>query len=102
MTMENQTSPAPASDASPALAQASGSVVRLPVGTRIRFLKTLTSPADEFSPGNLYASAGETGEVTGHGCTEGHMVKTDHWSFPFGAVFGEEFITSQNIPASGA
>lgn len=63
----------------------------LPVGTRIRFLKTLESGPDEFSPGNLYAEKGDMGVVTGHGCSEGHWVKWDKHEHPFGAVYGSEF-----------
>jgi hypothetical protein len=48
----------------------------LPVGTRIRFTQALTSGTDDFSPGNLYARAGEGGVVTGHGCSEGYWVGT--------------------------
>lgn len=57
----------------------------LPIGTRIRFTKTLTSQADEFSPGNLYAKKGDGGEITGHGTQEGYWVKWDHWPHAFGA-----------------
>lgn len=63
----------------------------LPVGTRIRFLKELSSGPDEYSPGNLYARKGEGGVVTGHGCWEGHWVKWDKWKHPFGAVCGVDF-----------
>lgn len=66
--------------------------VMLPVGTRIRFLKDLTSGPDEFGPGNLYANEGDLGEVTGHGCWEGHWVKWDKWDAPFGAVHGVDFV----------
>ncbi len=34
---------------------------------------------------------GERGEVTGHGCREGHWVKVDKWPTPFGAKLGEDF-----------
>lgn len=64
----------------------------LPVGTRIKFIKELSSGPDEFSPGNLYAPKGATGIVTGHGCSEGHWVKWDEWEAPFGAICGTEFI----------
>ena len=64
----------------------------LPVGTKIVFLKELSSGPDEFSPGNLYAPEGGTGVVTGHGCSEGHWVKWDEWKHPFGAVCGKEFV----------
>lgn len=57
----------------------------LPVGTRVRFTRTLTSAADEFSPGNLYAKKGELGTITGHGAPEGYWVKWDGWMH---AAFG--------------
>lgn len=60
-------------------------------GTRIRFLKTLTSGPDEFSPGNLYARKGDGGVVAGHGTPEGHWVKWDGWPHAFGAELGTEF-----------
>jgi hypothetical protein len=63
----------------------------LPVGTKIIFIKELSSGPDDFSPGNLYAPEGATGVVTGHGCYEGHWVKWDDWEAPFGAVCGIEF-----------
>jgi hypothetical protein len=59
--------------------------VQLPVGTRIRFTKTLESGPDDHGPGNLYARKGDTGEVLGHDCKEGHWVKTDNWPAAFGA-----------------
>jgi len=61
----------------------------LPIGTRIRFTKTLESGPDEYSPGNLYARAGEFGEITGHGTQEGYWVKWDAWPNPFGASADE-------------
>ena len=66
-------------------------VVRLPVGTRIRFLRTLEQGPTEESPPLLFANTGEEGEVTGHGCWEGHWVKRDAWPAPFGAVPGKDF-----------
>lgn len=56
----------------------------LPVGTRIRFLKTLTEPAGEDHPGRIYAEKGDLGTITGHGCREGYWVKWDRWKHPFG------------------
>lgn len=64
----------------------------LPVNTKIRFIKELSSGPDEFSPGNLYAREGSFGVVTGHGCVEGHWVKWDKWDAPFGAICGVEFV----------
>lgn len=71
--------------------------VILPVGTRIKFLKTLSSGPDEFSPGNLYAEKDDFGEVTGHGCAEGHWVKWDKWDAPFGATYGTEFVEASPL-----
>lgn len=65
---------------------------KLPVGTRIKFVKTLISGPDECGPGNLYARAGDFGVVTGHDCPEGHWVKWDKWEAPFGAKLGSEFV----------
>jgi hypothetical protein len=69
--------------------------VILPIGTRIRFVKELSSGPDEFSPGNLYAEKDDFGEVTGHGCTEGHWVKWDKWKAPFGATYGTDFVKAE-------
>ena len=66
--------------------------VKLPIGTRIEFLKTLTSGPDEDGPGNYYATKGDGGEVTGHGCHEGHWVKWDGYKInPFGATYEKDF-----------
>lgn len=66
---------------------ASGVVDRvgLPVGTRIRFTRTLSEGPSEEHPGRLYATKGEMGWVTGHGAREGYWVKTDSWPAWFGA-----------------
>jgi len=61
----------------------------LPVGTRIVFKKTLESGPDDYSPGNLYAKAGNGGVITGHGCREGYWVKWDRWPASFGASRNE-------------
>lgn len=61
----------------------------LPIGTRIRFIKTLDSPANEDHPAIVYARKGETGQITGHGTREGYWVKTDSWAAPFGASAAE-------------
>ena len=66
--------------------------VKLPVGTRIKFVKELSSGPDEYSPGNLYAEEGGTGEVLHHDCSEGHFVKWDKWKAGFGAEYGTEFL----------
>lgn len=58
----------------------------LPIGTRIKFRKTLTEPACGDHPALRYASEGETGEITGYGTPEGYWVKTDNWPNAFGAA----------------
>jgi hypothetical protein len=71
----------------------------LPVGTRIRFLRTLDSGPDEDGPGNHYATKGELGTVAAspYGPKadppwEGHWVFWDGWpSAPFGAIHGTDF-----------
>ena len=64
---------------------------QLAIGTRIRFVRTLEAAANEESPACLYANEGEEGEVTGHGCWEGHWVKRDAWPAPFGAQLSKDF-----------
>ncbi len=64
----------------------------LPIGTRIKFIKSLYSGPSGDRPACVYAEKGDGGEVTGHGCSEGHWVKWDKWDVPFGAKLGEEFI----------
>jgi len=64
----------------------------LPVGTKIKFLKDLTEGPCEDHPGCIFAREGEFGEVTGHDCSEGHMVKWDAWPNSFGAFYGNEFV----------
>lgn len=60
---------------------------RLPVGTRIRFTRTLDDPANEEHPHLVYAEKGETGEIVqgDRPAYEGYWVKVDHWPHPFGA-----------------
>ena len=57
----------------------------LPVGTRIRFTRTLTGEATGDHPAFLYAEKGDGGEITGHGTPEGYWVKWDRWPHAFGA-----------------
>lgn len=57
----------------------------LPVGTRIRFTRTLTEDATGDHPAYIYARKGDEGEVTGHGTSEGYWVKWDKWPHAFGA-----------------
>jgi hypothetical protein len=65
--------------------------MKLPVGTRIVFLKTLTADACGDHPELLYAEKGQGGEVVDHGCAEGHWVVADGWPNKFGAAYGTEF-----------
>lgn len=63
---------------------------QLPVGTRIRFLRTLDAPANEETPPKIYAYAGQLGRIVGGQTKEGYAVISDgckHW---FGAS-QEEF-----------
>jgi len=69
---------------------------RLPIGTRIQFVKTLREGPTDETPAFLFAEKGEYGEVTGHNMTEGHWVKTDSWPTPFGAKLGEEFVVVES------
>jgi hypothetical protein len=64
----------------------------LPVGTLIRFLRTIEAGPDEDRPGRTYALRGQYGAVTGHDCKEGHWVRWEAWpSAAFGAVMGVDF-----------
>lgn len=77
---------------SEALAAKDKAEAEIPVGTRIRFLKTLEEGPNEDHPGRTYAVKGDYGMITGHGCSEGFMVKWDGWlTADFGAKLGEEF-----------
>jgi len=66
----------------------------LPIGTRIRFVKSLYGAANEESPACVYAEKGDGGVVTGHTSDlgEGHWVKWDKWPHAFGAEYGTEFV----------
>lgn len=71
---------------------------KLPVGTRIRFIKTLTSGPTGDHPAFLYARKGEGGVVTGHNDFQGHTVKWDGWEHAaFCAVFEEEFVVDDDV-----
>lgn len=65
----------------------------LPKGTRIRFLRDITSGPDEHGPGNHYATADDGGWIDRPGgCKEGHWVYWDGWpSAAFGAELGVDF-----------
>ena len=69
---------------------------KLPIGTRIRFIRTLDEGPTSDRPATLFASKGEKGEVTGHNEWEGYWVKTDTWPNPFGAVLGKEFVADDS------
>lgn len=67
----------------------------LAVGTKIRFLRTLTSPANEEHPALEYAHHNETGEITEVGnCWEGYWAKTDNWPNSFGCE-SKDFVVLQ-------
>ncbi len=70
---------------------------KLPVGTRIRFTRTLEADGTGDHPALLYAEKGELGEITGHGTREGYWVKVDSWPNPFGAG-PEEFEVLRKLP----
>ncbi len=54
---------------------------KIEVGQRIKFLRTLTSNANEDGPGNHYASKGSFGTIDKiGGCWEGLWVFWDGWS----------------------
>ena len=67
----------------------------LPVGTRIRFVKSMYENATGDHPAFVYAEKGDGGIVTGHGTREGHWVKWDKWPHAFGAEYGIEFIAEE-------
>jgi len=61
-------------------------VGRHPVGTRIRFLKTMWVPGPDNDPDIIFAEKAELGRITGHNLTEGYWVTADaHGILPFGA-----------------
>jgi len=66
---------------------------KLPVGTRIRFLRELSQGPAGDTPAFLFAPKGGLGTVVEdpRGCWEGHMVKWDGFHRPFGAQLGVEF-----------
>lgn len=66
----------------------------LPVGTRVRFLKTLEEYGCDGYPPRHYATKGDLGTVAEgqYPCSEGHWVFWDGWkSAPFGATLGVDF-----------
>ena len=73
----------------------------IPVGTRIKFVKSLYGNATGDTPSCVYAEKGDGGVVTGHGTPEGHWVKRDHWLHVFGAEYETEFVVD-NHPEESA
>lgn len=73
------------------------SIKKHPIGTKIKFIKTLTEGANDEHPGCLFATDGETGIIVSHNASEGYMVKTDSYDAPFGASYGDEFILVEAI-----
>ena len=65
---------------------------KLPIGTRIKFIKTLDACATGDHPDIIYARKDEEGEITGHDAKEGYMVKADSWAASFGAELETEFV----------
>ena len=55
-----------------------------PIGTRIEFLRELSSGPTEDSPSILFAPKNGQGEIIGYGCWEVYWVKWDGWEAPFG------------------
>lgn len=79
--------------------QAASGEEKLPIGTRIRFLKQLTAPANEDHPDLIFANKGEIGEITSHGSPVGYYgVKRDGWP-AFGAS-RDEFEVAPAHPQS--
>lgn len=60
-----------------------------PIGTRIRFLSTLTAPARGAHPPLLYARKGDTGIIAGHRPREGYLVKAPGYPAHFGVTLSE-------------
>jgi len=70
------------------------------IGTRIRFLKALTAPANEDHPYLIYAEKGELGTVVSYGCKEGCWVVAERCVHPFGASEEEFEVLPPNSPCS--
>lgn len=72
--------------------------MKLPVGTRIRFLRDISQGPTEETPPFTFARKGDLGTVeeNKYGCHEGHMVKWDNWQHAaFGAKLGEDFESAE-------
>jgi hypothetical protein len=76
---------------------------KLPVGTRIRFTKTLDEPANEEHPHLVYADRGELGEIVdgGRPAREGHWAKTES-NPPFGVSRDEFEVITQTAAGGGS
>ena len=58
--------------------------MKCPIGTRIRFLRTITGYCETQGP-ITFANAGEEGEIVGYGTIFPYRVKVDAWGTSFGA-----------------
>ena len=70
---------------------------KLPIGTRIRFVKDLYEPANEDHPPLMFAVKDQTGVVQGYCGHEGHFVETRS-GIKFGASYGTEFVEDVDEP----
>ena len=66
---------------------------KLPVGTRVRFLREVSQGPTEEAPPLLFAPKDGLGTVSEdkYGCWEGHMVRWDGWPHALGARLGVDF-----------
>ena len=69
---------------------------KVPVGTRIKFVKTLTEQASGDHPKLIYAEAGDLGYVVGYNDFEGYMVSWDKWPQPFGSLISKEWVVDSD------
>lgn len=65
---------------------------KLPIGTRIQFVKQLDADATGDHPAIIYARKDEHGSIVSYEAKEGYLVKTDNWPASFGAIHKEEFV----------
>jgi hypothetical protein len=64
---------------------------KIPIGTKIKFLKDLTERANEDHPDIIFAEKDDTGEIISYDAWEGYLVKWDKWDAPFGAQLNIDF-----------
>jgi hypothetical protein len=66
-------------------------MIDLKVGTRIRFIKTLTEDANEDRPPCVFAHKGDLGTIVEgqYKCKEGQWATVDSWPNPFGVNIDE-------------